>query len=325
MYLYIHIYVLICTYIYLLLIKMRTKSNLLYKLQVKSFGHGPYNPLNYKSKSVSTTKLTTEELYYLGKKSKEYGELPSYSMRGVHPIRQSGPIPPFAGPYTMEDIRKTNYYQRMGDPVYESTSAEELMRRVPGLTKKEALHIQTFGLSPWQELDYAYIAVNNGFDIFFNENHGYLARQVVTNSKGEKVECLFPSSEQDEFTYFNYSTHSGMERMDHVWDPVPGEAPICPHPDYELGVPASYFEYEIDNKMHTIMTRDQTFIPEDVRPCPVEKNPNCTSEYWKPQSDLERESKMEDPDWIPETSVNVYNSDKFSGRTKTNFDQNERM
>lgn len=156
------------------------KAKLMFKFQVKNFSHGPYNPLNYKQKLVNTDYLTTEEAYYRQKKEREYGDAPSYSMRHVHPIRQSGPIPPFAGPYTMEDIRKTQYYQRAGDPVTESTCAEELMRRVPGLTKKEALKIQTFGLSPWQEIDYAYIAVNNGIDVFFETNAGYTARQVVT-------------------------------------------------------------------------------------------------------------------------------------------------
>jgi hypothetical protein len=48
------------------------------------------------------------------------------------------------------------------------------------LTRKEALKIQTIGLSPHMELDYAYIAVNNGIDVFYEENNAYLGRQVVT-------------------------------------------------------------------------------------------------------------------------------------------------
>ena len=31
---------------------------------------------------------------------------PLYNMRHIHPVRQSGPIPPYDGPYTMEDVRK---------------------------------------------------------------------------------------------------------------------------------------------------------------------------------------------------------------------------
>lgn len=151
------------------------------KLSKKNFGHGPYNPLNYKNRLVPEGRVTTEEEYYANKRGKEFGNFPLYSMRHVHPIRQSGPIPPFAGPYTMEDARIVNASLRVGsEPVIESTSCEELMRRIPGLTKKEAVKIQSLGLSPWEELDYAYIVVNNGIDVFFEPNHAYLMRQVVT-------------------------------------------------------------------------------------------------------------------------------------------------
>lgn len=113
--------------------------------------------------------------------------------------------------------------------------------------------------------------------------------------------------------------------MDHVWDPVPGEAPVSYMPDYELGVPASYFEYEIDNRLHYLMTYDQQFIPESERPCPVEKNPNCFAELWKPQIDLEKEHEMENPEWIPETNLNVYNSNNFTKKSKELLDQNSKL
>lgn len=161
--------------------KFNFAKNSFSKLQKKSFGHGPFNPLNYKTKLVSENRATTEEEYYLTKRQKEFGNLPSYSMRHVHPIRQSGPIPPFSGPWNMEDVRKVGWSLRVGsEPVVQSTSCEELMRRVPGLTKKEALKIQTLGFSPWEELDYAYIVVNNGIDVFFSPTNAYLLRQVVT-------------------------------------------------------------------------------------------------------------------------------------------------
>lgn len=156
-------------------------SKLFVRTSQKAFSHGPYNPLNYRTRLVPERRITTEESYYLEKKAIEVGNRPMYSMRHVHPIRQSGPIPPFAGPYTMEDVRKVSYHMRVGsEPVPESTSAEELMRRVPGLTKKEAIKIQSIGYSPLEELDYAYIVVNNGIDVFFDPNFGYIARQVVT-------------------------------------------------------------------------------------------------------------------------------------------------
>lgn len=116
--------------------------------------------------------------------------------------------------------------------------------------------------------------------------------------------------------------HNGSERMEHVWDPVPGEPPVCPMPDFELGVPASYFEYETDNKMHYLMTFDQQFIPESERTFPAEKNPYCNREHWKPQNDLEEEELMNDPNWLPDTNQNVYNDDQFK-RAKNEFlDQN---
>jgi len=53
--------------------------------------------------------------------------------------------------------------------------------KVPGLTRREALKIQTLGLSPYEELDYAYLVVNNGIDVFYEvDNNAYLLRQVVT-------------------------------------------------------------------------------------------------------------------------------------------------
>jgi len=52
-------------------------------------------------------------------------------MRQVHPIRQSGPIPPYYGAYTMEDVRKHSWTLRAPyEGVPECTDVEELMRRV---------------------------------------------------------------------------------------------------------------------------------------------------------------------------------------------------
>ncbi len=81
----------------------------------------------------------------------------------------------------MEDVRKACFELRAGrEAVPQSTDVEELMRRVPGLTRKEALKIQSLGFSPWEELDFAYLVVNNGIDVFYESNNSYLLRQVVT-------------------------------------------------------------------------------------------------------------------------------------------------
>ena len=53
---------------------------------------------------------------------------------------------------------------------------EEIMRRVPGITRKEAEHITTLGLNPDEEVDYAYISHNIGLDIFYPPNSVYIAR-----------------------------------------------------------------------------------------------------------------------------------------------------
>lgn len=68
---------------------------------------------------------------------------PIYNMRHIHPVRQSGPIPPYDGPWTMEDVRKVAQNMRAPyDHYCQHTDVDEMMRRVPGLTRKEALRIQ---------------------------------------------------------------------------------------------------------------------------------------------------------------------------------------
>lgn len=144
---------------------------------------------------------TTEEYYETIKTLHSIPPPPMYNMRHIHPVRQSGPIPPYDGPYSMEDIKKLYGQMRIPwDHCAQSTDVEELMRRAPGLTRKEALRIQQLGLTPEEEVDFAYLVVNNGLDVFYIGNQAYFARQVVTNSKGEKVEILWPSSTYDEMT-----------------------------------------------------------------------------------------------------------------------------
>ena len=156
-------------------------------------------------------------------------------MRHIHPVRQSGPIPPYDGPWTMEDIKKLYGYMRAPwDHTAQSSDIDEMMRRVPGLTRREALKIQTFGLTPDEEIDFAYLVVNNGMDIFYESNQAYIARQVVTNSKGEKVEVLWPAATYDEMTMMVYGNAPVWEMHEHPWDPIPGELPIRIHPDYDL-------------------------------------------------------------------------------------------
>lgn len=135
----------------------------------------------------------------------------------------------------------------------------------------------------------------------------------MTNSKGEKTEVLWPSAIFDELTLMPYGNAPIWEMHENPWDPIPGELPIRIHPDYDLGVPFSWFEYETDSRMHYVMTEDQMYIPEDVRPFPSVKNPHSTTALWRPQEDLIEEDEMRDPNWYPkDTYYNIYNRKDFT-------------
>merc|ERR1740133_296886 len=84
----------------------------------------------------------------------------------------------------------------------------------------------------------------------------------------------------------NWGNAPIWELHENPWDPIPGDLPIRIHPDYDLGVPYTWFEYEMDSRIHYLMTDDQMYIPEDERPFPSPKNPHCSKEMWRPQEDL---------------------------------------
>ena len=112
-------------------------------VQSMAFGHGPYNPLHYKSHLVPEELPTTEDMYANIKTFHSTPSPPIYNMRHIHPVRQSGPIPAYDGTWTMEDIKKLYGQMRAPwDHTAQSTDIEELLRRVPGLTRREALRIQ---------------------------------------------------------------------------------------------------------------------------------------------------------------------------------------
>ena len=284
------------------------KSTMLTPMQAMTFSHGPFNPLAYKNSSVPEELPTTEDIYANIKTFHSNPPPPIYNMRHIHPVRQSGPIPAYDGPWTMEDIKKL--YGDMKAPwdhCPQSTDIDELMRRVPGLTRREGLRIQQLGLNPIEEIDFAYMVVHNGIDVFYEANQAYVCRQVVTNSKGEKVEILWPGGTYDEMTQMTFGNAPIWDMHENPWDPIPGELPIRIHPDYDLGVPYTFFEYEMDSRLHYLMTEDQIYIPESERPFPSEKNPHCSSTMWRPQEDLREEDDMRDPDWYPKgTHYNIY-------------------
>jgi len=107
-----------------------------------AFGHGPYNPLHYKMHLVPEELPTTEDMYANIKTFHSSPPPPIYNMRHIHPVRQSGPIPAYDGPWTMEDVKKLYGNMRAPwDHTPQSTDIEELLRRVPGLSRREALRI----------------------------------------------------------------------------------------------------------------------------------------------------------------------------------------
>lgn len=76
--------------------------------------------------------------------------------------------------------------------------------------------------------------VNLGIDVFYIPNQAYILRQVVTNSKGQKVEILWPAAYYDEMTMMSFGTAPVWEITESTWDPIPGELPIRVSPEYDL-------------------------------------------------------------------------------------------
>lgn len=77
----------------------------------------------------------------------------------------------------MDDIRRSSYNAcAKGEPDGCHQDPEEIMRRVPGLTRKEAEHITTLGLTPDEEIEYAYMVYNNGIDVFYKSNLVFMGR-----------------------------------------------------------------------------------------------------------------------------------------------------
>ena len=55
-------------------------------------------------------------------------------MRHVNPVRQSGPLLPYYGTFTMEDFKKLYDQPTVSkDPHYCMMDVDEVMRRVPGV------------------------------------------------------------------------------------------------------------------------------------------------------------------------------------------------
>jgi hypothetical protein len=80
-------------------------------------------------------------------------------MRHISPVRQSGPLPLYDGAFTIEDMKRIFYNSSFNHSKHPcSVDVDELMRRVPGLTRETAEFITSMGLTPDEEVHYAYIS-----------------------------------------------------------------------------------------------------------------------------------------------------------------------
>lgn len=169
------------------------------------------------------------------------------NVRHINPIRQSGPLPLYDGPHTMEDIRKIwmNTTCGKGGSYSCQMDPEEIMRRVPGITRKEAEYITTLGFNPDEQVDFAYLVYNLGLDVFYNPNAVFVARQVVTNSKGEKVEILWNNQWFEDLALLPVGFAPVKESVDYHWEIfLWGDSLLKVTGDLDLGVPNTWFEYE---------------------------------------------------------------------------------
>lgn len=154
------------------------------------------------------------------------------------------------------------------------------MRRIPGLSRKDAEHITTLGLTPDEEVDFAYLSHNIGLDIYYEPNNCYLGRQVVTNSKGEKTE-IFLSHYVFEDLSMLYPGHNPTdETFDNTWEIfLWGEYPIHPLVDFDLSMPKTWFEYEEEQYAEQRLINESPILPENERREST-KHPNCSKEIF---------------------------------------------
>jgi len=73
-----------------------------------------------------------------------------------------------------------------------------------------------------------------------------------------------------------------LENVDYHWEIfLWGDPPIKAQSDIDLGVPNTWFEYELEWWNEHSIVEDQMHLPEDMREFPSPKNPYATKELWK--------------------------------------------
>ena len=141
----------------------------------------------------------------------------------------------------------------------------------------------------------------------------YMTRQVVTNSKGQKVELFWNFQAFEDIALVPVGHSPIVENSDMHWEIfLWGEPPIKPLIDFDLGVPNTWFEYEEEQWSEQCFVEDALTLPESIRRFPTEKNPNCNRDLWKSQEDLDKIEFMKNPEWTPQNlPYNIYNVDNF--------------
>lgn len=139
-------------------------------------------------------------------------------------------------------------------------------------------------------------------------NAVFVARQVVTNSKGEKCEILWNAQAYEDLAMLNVGFAPVLEFTDYHWEIfLWGDPPIKPNNDFDLVAPDTWFEYECEMWGEANIIEDQMSLPEDIRPFPSPRNPHCRKELWRSQEDLQQEIEMLDENWFPkDTKYNIY-------------------
>ena len=154
------------------------------------------------------------------------------------------------------------------------------------------------GLTPMEQVSYAWLTYHMGLDIYYQPNGVYIARQVVTNSKGQKVEVFFNSLCFEDLSQLNVNFAPVLEAVDYHWEIfLWADPPLKVTGDLDLGVPNTWFEYELEWSTEMAIANDQMNIPEDIRPFDTGRNPHATASLWKSQERLLEEKEMRDPEW----------------------------
>jgi len=268
----------------------------------RHFSAAPYNPMRYLQSYVSTEMPTKEEIHDEIRTTHEQGGSLVQNLRHINPVRQSGPVPPYDGPVTMEDMLKGSFqeYLKLNDVCYVSNDPEEIMRRVPGVNREEAEYITTLGLTPDEEIDLAFWYKNIGLDIYYPLNYTYVARQVVTNSKGEKVEVLWPFQGWEDCAELSVDTALQDRPYQNIrhWEAYSGDEWYKYTNNQDLGVPDTWFEYDKNTRfMLSVVTDQIEELPDSMRPFNTPRHPNCRRELWRDQEEMKRMEEMAQPDW----------------------------